>query len=47
MNTAAFVSTSLLVLSPLADSRDIKWLKEWALFFALMGGMLVAVVWPL
>lgn len=37
----------MLVLSPLADSRDIKWLKEWALFFALMGGMLVAVVWPL
>ncbi|NLL36205.1 MAG: DUF5058 family protein [Fretibacterium sp.] len=37
----------MLVLSPLADKRDIKWLKEWALFFALMGGMLVAVFWPL
>ena len=36
----------MLILSPLADSKDIKWLKEWALFFALMGGMLVAVVWP-
>ncbi|MBS3970499.1 MAG: DUF5058 family protein [Clostridia bacterium] len=34
----------MLVLSPLADKNNIKWLKEWALAIALFGGMLVAVV---
>ncbi|MDR1979096.1 MAG: DUF5058 family protein [Synergistaceae bacterium] len=36
----------MLILSPLADKRNIKWLKEWSLFFALLGGMLIAVAWP-
>ena len=36
----------MLILGPLADRKNIKWLREWALFFALMGGMLVAVLWP-
>ena len=34
----------MLVLSPLADKNNIKWLKEWALAIALFGGMFVAVV---
>ncbi|WP_227763903.1 DUF5058 family protein [Zhaonella formicivorans] len=33
----------MLVLSPLADKKKIKWLKEWALAIALFGGMLVAL----
>lgn len=33
----------MLILSPLADKRNIKWLKEWAMAIALFGGMLVAV----
>ncbi|MFZ5945980.1 MAG: DUF5058 family protein [Bacillota bacterium] len=33
----------MLVISPLADKNNIKWLKEWALAIALFGGMFVAV----
>lgn len=36
----------MMILSPIADKKNIKWLREWCLFFALMGGMLVAVAWP-
>lgn len=34
----------MLVLSPLADKKDIKWLKEWVLAIALFGGMFVAII---
>lgn len=34
----------MLIVSPLADKKDIKWLKEWAMAIALFGGMLVAVM---
>jgi len=36
----------MLILGSMADKKNIKWLREWALFFALIGGMLVAVAWP-
>ena len=36
----------MLLLSPYADAKNIKWLKEWVLFFALVGGLVAAVVWP-
>lgn len=36
----------MLVLSLIGDSKNIKWLAEWSLFFALMGGMIIAVLWP-
>lgn len=47
-NTVSCVAGGLimLILGPLADRKNIKWLREWALFFALMGGMLVVVLWP-
>lgn len=47
-NTIAAIAGALimLVLSPLADKKNIKWLKEWALFFSLFGGMLIAAVVP-
>lgn len=34
----------MLIVSPLADKKDIKWLKEWSMAIALFGGMLVAVM---
>lgn len=45
-NTIAALSGGaiMLVLSPLADKHNIKWLKEWALAIALFGGMIVAVL---
>ncbi len=47
-NTVACIAGAviMLILGTTADKKNIKWLREWALFFALMGGMLVAVVWP-
>lgn len=36
----------MLILSRIGDSKNIKWLSEWSLFFALIGGMMVAVLWP-
>jgi hypothetical protein len=36
----------MLVLNMIADKKNLKLLREWSLFFALFGGMLVAVVWP-
>jgi len=36
----------MLVLSVIGDKKKIKWLGEWSLFFALMGGMMTAVYWP-
>lgn len=45
-NTIAAIAGGLimLVLSPLADKKEIKWLKEWAMAIALFGGMIVAVI---
>ncbi len=45
-NTIACVSGGLimLLLSPLADKKNIKWLKEWVLAIALFGGMIIAAV---
>jgi hypothetical protein len=47
-NSVACVAGGLImaVLSPMADKKNIKWLKEWSLFFALFGGMFAAVLWP-
>lgn len=47
-NTVACVAGGvvMLILGTMADRKNIKWLREWCLFFALMGGMLAAVVWP-
>jgi hypothetical protein len=44
-NTVACVAGGvlMLVVNTYAEKKNIKWLREWALFFALMGGMLVAV----
>lgn len=36
----------MLALSTLADKKDIQWLKEWALAFALIGGMVIVSVVP-
>lgn len=45
-NTIAALAGGLimLVLAPLADKKDIKWLKEWSLTFALFGGMIIAAI---
>lgn len=47
-NTVACVAGGAImaVLGTYADKRNIKWLREWNLFFALIGGMMAAVVWP-
>lgn len=37
----------MLIVNMIANKKDVKWLREWALFFALVGGMLVAVAWPI
>ncbi|WP_313756718.1 DUF5058 family protein [Tissierella sp.] len=34
----------MLILSPIADKKNIKWLKEWALTIALFGGMVIAAL---
>lgn len=34
----------MLVLSPIADKKNIRWLKEWAMAIALFGGMIIAVI---
>ncbi|CAK7018693.1 DUF5058 family protein [Tissierella sp.] len=36
--------TIMLILFPIADKKNIKWLKEWALTLALFGGMLIAAL---
>ncbi|UQZ89764.1 DUF5058 domain-containing protein [Deltaproteobacteria bacterium Smac51] len=48
-NTVSCIAGGLvmLVLNHIADSKNIKWLREWNLFFALLGGMMAAVVWPM
>lgn len=45
-NTIAAISGGLimLILSPLADKKNIKWLKEWVMTIALFGGMIIAVI---
>ncbi len=45
-NTIAAIAGGfiMVVLSPLADKRNIRWLKEWAMAIALFGGMIVAVI---
>jgi len=47
-NTLAALSGGaiMLILSPIAEKKNIKWLKEWALAFALFGGMIIAGVVP-
>lgn len=45
-NTVAAIAGGfiMLILSPLSDKKNIKWLKEWAMAIALFGGMLIAVI---
>lgn len=45
-NTVAALAGAgiMLIVSPLANRKNIKWLKEWSLAIALFGGMLVAVL---
>lgn len=47
-NTVSCISRGvvMLILNMIADKKDLKWVREWSLFFALFGGMLVAVIWP-
>lgn len=47
-NTVSCIAGGVIMfaLVTLANKKDIKWLREWALFFALIGGMMTAVVWP-
>lgn len=35
----------MMVLTLIADKKDLRWIREWALFFALFGGMIVASLW--
>jgi len=46
-NTAACIAGGIIMLAlgTLADKKDIKWLREWALFFALFGGMFAGVIY--
>ena len=34
----------MLVLTPLAEKKNIRWLKDWNLTFAILGGMLITLV---
>lgn len=34
----------MAIVSPLADKKNIKWLKEWGMAIALFGGMIIAVI---
>ncbi len=45
-NTIAAISGGLimLILSPIANKKNIKWLKEWALAFAIFGGTIITVL---
>ncbi len=45
-NSIAALAGGLImaILSPLADKKNIKWLKEWALAIALFGGMIIAAI---
>ena len=45
-NTVAALAGGLitLILTPLADKKNITWLKEWSLAIALFGGMIIAVI---
>ena len=47
-NTVSCISGGvvMLILNMIADKKALKWVREWSLFFALFGGMLVAVSWP-
>lgn len=47
-NTVACIAGGVImfILNTIAEKQDLKWLREWALFFALFGGMLAAVAWP-
>ena len=47
-NTVACIAGGaiMMALNLIADRKNLKWLREWALFFALIGGMMIAVVWP-
>lgn len=45
-NTVAAIAGAgiMLILAPISEKKNIKWLKEWVLTFALFGGMLIAVI---
>lgn len=45
-NTIAAIAGGaiMLILSPMADKKNIKWLKEWSLTIALFGGMIIATL---
>lgn len=45
-NTVAAIvgGVIMLLLAPVADKKEIKWLKEWSLTIALFGGMIVAAL---
>lgn len=45
-NTIAALAGGAIILAliPIADKKNIKWLKEWALTIALFGGMLIAAL---
>ncbi|MDL2314364.1 DUF5058 family protein [Desulfovibrio sp. OttesenSCG-928-C14] len=44
-NTVACIAGGVImfILNSIAEKRNIKWLREWALFFALFGGMFAGV----
>ena len=48
-NTAAAVTGALvmLVMTQIADKKNIQWMKEWSLAIALFAGVIVAVLWPM
>lgn len=45
-NTVAAIAGGLImvIVSPLADKKNIKWLKEWGMAIALFGGMIIASI---
>lgn len=45
-NSIACVAGALimLVLLPIAEKKNVRWLKDWALTFAILGGMAVTLV---
>lgn len=34
----------MLILNPIAEKKNIRWLKDWNLTFAILGGMLITLV---
>lgn len=48
-NTIACIAGGVIMyfVITISESKNIKWLKEWALAIALFGGMIVAALWPM